>query len=151
MKALVQRVSRAEVRVGEDCVGAIGPGLLVLVAAVHGDHEALATRLAGRIVRLRVFEDAAGRMNRSLRDVGGAALVVSQFTLAADTGAGHRPSFTGAAPPDQARRLVTVLADAIAAEGVPVEQGRFGARMAVESVNDGPVTLWLEVAPTPPG
>lgn len=144
MKALLQRVTRAEVTVAGDSVGAIGPGLLALVCAMPGDEPEAARRLAGRIAKLRIFADEAGRMNRSLLDTGGAALVVSQFTLAADTSRGNRPGFTGAAPPETAEALYRSCAEALSATGVPVRTGRFGADMQVSLVNDGPVTIWLE-------
>ena len=140
----MQRVTRAEVTVAGESTGAIGPGLLALVCAMPGDDEDSARRLAGRIAKLRVFADEAGRMNRSLLDTGGAVLVVSQFTLAADTRRGNRPGFTAAAPPDIAERLYLICAEALAEAGVPVATGRFGAEMQVALVNDGPVTIWLE-------
>ena len=151
VRALVQRVARAEVRVAAERVGATGPGLMVLVCAMRGDTEAEADKLAARLARLRIFPDAAGRMNLSIRDTGGGALVVSQFTLAADTTRGNRPGFSAAAPPEAGERLYLRVAEALAAEGIPVETGRFGADMQVELVNDGPVTLWLEVEPARPG
>jgi D-aminoacyl-tRNA deacylase len=144
MRALLQRVSRAEVRVGDATVGAIGPGLLVLLGVGTGDDAATAETLAHRICRLRMFEDDAGRTNCSLLDVGGEALVVSQFTLYADTRRGRRPGFTGAAPPDVARALWLRFAEAVGAQGVRVALGEFGAAMAVELVNDGPFTIWLD-------
>lgn len=144
MRALLQRVSRASVAVGGAVIGEIGPGLLILACAMRGDDEAGARRLASRAARLRVFRDDDGRMNRSLVDVRGAALVVSQFTLAADTASGLRPGYSAAAPPDEARALVEAFAAAVQAHGVPVATGRFGADMAVSLVNDGPVTIWLE-------
>ena len=125
-------------------VGEIGPGLLILACAMAGDEEEGARRLAGKAARLRVFRDEAGRMNRSLIDAGGAALVVSQFTLAADTSRGNRPGFSAAAPPEEGRRMVEAFAAEIQSLGVPVATGRFGADMAVALVNDGPVTIWLE-------
>lgn len=145
MRGLVQRVSGAEVTVAGESVGAIGSGLLLLVCAMRGDGPAEADRLARKIAGLRVFPDAEGRMNLSLRDVGGGALAVSQFTLAAET-RGSRPSFSTAAPPELAAGLFDRFVTALRAEGVPVETGRFGARMAVSLVNDGPVTIWLDVA-----
>lgn len=144
MRALVQRVSEARVEVAGETLGAIGPGLLVLVCAMQGDTGEAARALAGKIARLRIFRDDEGRMNRSLRDAGGAALVVSQFTLAADTTRGNRPGFSSAAPPAEGERLYENFADLLAAEGVPVERGRFGADMAVSLVNDGPVTIWID-------
>ncbi|MGL6278824.1 MAG: D-aminoacyl-tRNA deacylase [Gaiella sp.] len=144
MRAVVQRVSRAEVRVGGEVVGRCGAGLLVLLGVARGDDADVATRLAGKLARLRVFPDGDGRFDRSVTDVGGEALVVSQFTLLADTSKGNRPSFTGAAPPDEASPLVDAFCAALRAEGVPVETGRFGATMEVELVNDGPVTIVLD-------
>lgn len=144
MKALIQRVREARVLVDGETVGEIGRGLLVLVCAVPEDDEGVAARLAAKIAKLRIFEDAAGKMNLSLRDVGGAALVVSQFTLAADTRKGNRPSFIGAAAPEMARALYESFAAALAEQGVPVERGRFGAAMQVHLINDGPVTIWLD-------
>ena len=144
MRALVQRVTQASVTVGARVTGEIGPGLLVLVCAMQGDGEAQATALAAKIARLRIFADAAGKMNRSLRDTGGAALVVSQFTLAADTSRGNRPGFSAAAAPDEGRRLYDRFSDRLRAEGIAVANGVFGAEMAVALVNDGPVTIWLE-------
>jgi D-tyrosyl-tRNA(Tyr) deacylase len=145
MRALVQRVSEARVSVEGAVLGEIGPGLLVLVCAMQGDTEAEAGKLAAKLARLRIFADAAGRMNRSLLDTGGAALVVSQFTLAADTARGNRPGFSAAADPAEGERLYAHAAAALAREGVPVATGRFGADMQVALVNDGPVTIWLEV------
>ena len=145
MRAVVQRVSRAAVRVGGETVGACGPGLLVLLGARHGDTSETAVRLAAKIARLRIFPDDAGRFDRSLLDTGGEALVVSQFTLLADTGKGNRPSFTDAAPPETAEPLVGRFVDALRAGGVPVQTGVFGAHMEVELVNDGPVTIVLDV------
>ena len=143
MRAVVQRVTRAAVRVGGETVGEIGAGLVVLLGVAAGDGEAEASALAGKVARLRIFENDAGRFDRSLLDTGGAALVVSQFTLLADTAKGNRPSFTGAAPPEEAERLVERFGAALRELGVPVETGRFGARMEVELVNDGPVTIVL--------
>ena len=146
MKVLIQRVREARVLVDGETVGEIGRGLLVLVCAVPEDDEGVAVRLAAKIAKLRIFEDAAGKMNLSVRDVGGAALVVSQFTLAADTRKGNRPSFIGAAAPEMARALYESFAEALAEQGVPVERGRFGAAMQVHLLNDGPVTIWLDSA-----
>ena len=145
MRALVQRVSSASVRVEGAVVGEIGPGLLVLVCAMRGDAEDAPEALARKVARLRIFRDEAGRMNRSLLDTGGAALVVSQFTLAADTRSGNRPGFSAAAPPEAGERACLRFAAALQEQGVPVATGRFGAEMAVALVNDGPVTIWLEV------
>jgi D-aminoacyl-tRNA deacylase len=145
MRAVVQRVSSASVRVDGEVVGASGRGLLVLVGIGHQDTFETAVRLAGKVARLRVFENDQGRFDRSLLDVGGEALVVSQFTLLADTEKGNRPSFTGAAPPEQAEPLVERFRDELASLGVRTASGRFGSRMEVELVNDGPVTVVLEV------
>ena len=131
-------------RVDGAVVGEVGPGLCVLLGVAGGDSAAEADRLAGKIARLRIFEDAAGRFDRSLIDTGGGALVVSQFTLLADTAKGNRPSFTAAAPPEEAEPLYERVCAELRSLGVPVEQGRFGARMEVELVNDGPVTIVLE-------
>jgi D-tyrosyl-tRNA(Tyr) deacylase len=144
MRAVCQRVTRAHVAVAAETVGAIERGLLVLLGVARGDDEASAERLAGKVARLRIFEDDDGRFARSVLDIGGAALVVSQFTLIADTSKGNRPSFTDAAAPEQAERLYDHFCAALNREGAPVERGVFGARMAVELVNDGPVTIVLE-------
>jgi D-aminoacyl-tRNA deacylase len=139
----VQRVSEARVRVDGRTVGEIGPGLCVLLGVARDDREEPAVRFAGKVARLRVFPDEDGRFDRSLLDVGGAALVVSQFTLIADTAKGNRPSFTEAAPPELAEPLFKRFCAELRGLGVPVETGAFGARMAVELVNDGPVTIVL--------
>ncbi|MDJ0950606.1 MAG: D-aminoacyl-tRNA deacylase [Alphaproteobacteria bacterium] len=144
MKALVQRVSAAQVTVDGETVGAIGAGLLVLFCAEEGDAEAEADALAAKIAKLRIFEDAAGKMNLSVLDAGGSALVVSQFTLAADLRKGNRPSFSGAAAPERAQALLARFCDRLRDQDVPVETGRFGAHMEVALTNDGPVTLWLD-------
>ena len=144
MRAVCQRVSEARVTVGGETVAEIGPGLVVLLGLGRGDTPAVAARLAGKIARLRIFEDAEGRFERSLLDCGGSALVVSQFTLLADTRRGNRPSFTEAAPPAEAEPLYLEFCGALSSGGVPVQQGVFGARMAVELVNDGPVTIVLD-------
>jgi D-aminoacyl-tRNA deacylase len=141
--ALVQRVTRAAVSVGGECVGAIGAGLLVFVCAEPADDAAIADRLVERLLKLRVFSDAAGKMNRSLVDVGGGLLVVSQFTLAAELSGGNRPSFSGAAPAAQGRALYERVLAAARARHPVVEAGVFGAEMQVELVNDGPVTIPL--------
>lgn len=146
MRALLQRVSRASVSVAGEEIAAIGPGLLILLCAMRGDSEATAEALAGRIARLRIFRDAEGKMNRSLLDTGGAALVVSQFTLAADTSRGNRPGFSAAAPPEEGERLYLAFAEALRGKGIPVATGRFGADMDVALVNQGPVTIWLDSA-----
>lgn len=144
MRALLQRVASARVEVAEDVVGEIGPGLLILVCAMEGDGPEVTAPLAAKIARMRIFRDEAGKMNRSLLDTGGAALVVSQFTLAADTSRGNRPGFSRAARPDTGRALYEAFAADLAALGVPVATGQFGADMAVHLVNDGPVTIWLD-------
>ena len=144
MRALVQRVSHASVTVEGDVVGRTGPGLLILVCAMRGDTEAEAEKLAQRVARLRIFTDAAGKMNLSLLDSGGGALVISQFTLAADTSRGNRPGFSAAAAPAEGEHLYEHFAACLAGQGVPVETGRFGADMKVELLNDGPVTIWIE-------
>lgn len=146
MRALLQRASRAEVRVDGATVGRIGPGLVVLLGVGHGDDEATADALARRITELRIFRDEDGRTNRSLVEVGGAVLAVSQFTLYADTRRGRRPGFTDAAPPDLATSLYERFAAALGALGVEVARGRFGHEMEVELVNDGPFTIWLDTA-----
>ena len=146
MRALIQRVTQASVEVDGAVIGQTGPGLLVLVCAMAGDDEDATDRLALRVAKLRIFRDDGGRMNRSLLDVGGGALVVSQFTLAADTRTGNRPGFSSAAAPDDGRRLYERFAASLAAQGVTVETGRFGADMTVRLVNDGPVTIWLDTA-----
>lgn len=145
MRAVLQRVSEASVSVGGAVLGEIGPGLMILVCAMDGDTEAEARKLAAKTAKLRIFEDEEGRMNRSVLDIGGAALVISQFTLAADTSRGNRPGFSAAAPPEEGRRLYESYAARLQAEGVPVATGRFGADMKVALVNDGPVTIWLDV------
>ncbi len=144
MRALIQRVSEARVEVEGRIVGEIGPGLLILVCAMQGDSAENADALADKIRKLRIFRDDAGRMNRSLADTGGAALVVSQFTLAADTSRGNRPGFSAAAPPTEGKALYQTFSDALRRAGVPVANGIFGADMAVSLTNDGPVTIWLE-------
>jgi D-tyrosyl-tRNA(Tyr) deacylase len=149
MIALLQRVTEARVSVAQVAIAAIGRGLLVLVGVARGDREAEATRLAERVLSYRVFADDAGRMNRSVRDVGGSLLLVPQFTLAADTSSGLRPSFSSAAPPEIGAALFERFVDEIRMSGVPYGVGRFGADMQVGLVNDGPVTFWLEVEPPP--
>jgi D-tyrosyl-tRNA(Tyr) deacylase len=144
VRAVCQRVSRAEVRVDGAVRGRIGPGLCVLVGVAREDGEEQAVRLAGKVARLRIFADDTGRFDRSLLDTGGGALVVSQFTLLADTAKGNRPSFTAAAAPDEAERLYERVVAELRTLGVPVETGDFGASMEVELVNDGPVTIVLD-------
>jgi D-tyrosyl-tRNA(Tyr) deacylase len=151
MKALVQRVSEASVTVGDQVVGSIGHGLLVLLGVEHGDGEREAALLARKIANLRIFEDAAGKMNRSVLETGGGVLAVSQFTLCADVRKGNRPSFIGAAPPELANPLYARFCDEVAAQGVPVARGAFAAHMAVRLLNDGPVTIWLDTATLPGG
>lgn len=144
MRVLLQRVSRAEVRVEGAVVANIGPGLLALVGVGPGDDEVVAQGLASKSVDLRIFRDDEGRTNRSLLDTGGAMLVVSQFTLYGDTRKGRRPSFIGAAAADLAATLVEAFAAAVAERGIRVAQGQFGAEMEVELVNAGPMTIWLD-------
>ncbi|AXX98463.1 D-aminoacyl-tRNA deacylase [Profundibacter amoris] len=144
MRALIQRVTEASVTVDGKVIGEIGTGLLVLVCAMQGDTTANADTLAAKISKLRIFPDDAGKMNRSLLDIGGAALVVSQFTLAADTSRGNRPGFSTAAKPDEGRKLYEYFAAQIAGLGIPTETGEFGADMTVRLLNDGPVTIWME-------
>ena len=144
MRALVQRVSEAQVSIEGAVIGDIGPGLLILVCAMHGDDDAAARHLAGKIAKLRIFKDEAGKMNRSILDTRGSALIVSQFTLAADTARGNRPGFSAAAPPEEGQRLYERFAGDVAALGIPVATGRFGADMQVSLINDGPVTIWFD-------
>jgi D-tyrosyl-tRNA(Tyr) deacylase len=144
MIALIQRVAEARVSVADEVVGAIGPGLLALVAVQPGDGEAQVERMLERLLGYRIFADAEGRMNRSLVDTGGGLLLVSQFTLAADTRKGMRPSFTSAATPALAQSLFERLLARARERHATVESGRFGAQMMVALVNDGPVTFWLE-------
>lgn len=148
MIGLLQRVSTASVKVDDRLVGEIGPGLLVLVGVEQGDGEAQAERLLERLLGYRVFPDEAGRMNRSLADTGGGLLLVSQFTLVADTNKGTRPGFSSAAPPDEGRRLFNWLVARARARHAPVATGAYGAHMAVALVNDGPVTFQLRVPPS---
>lgn len=144
MRALIQRVTEASVTVAGEIAGEIGPGMLVLVCAMRGDTETNAETLAGRIARLRIFRDTEGKMNRSILETGGSALVVSQFTLAADTSRGNRPGFSEAAAPAEGERLYRHFSQVLANEGIAVANGVFGAEMAVHLVNDGPVTIWME-------
>lgn len=146
MRALVQRVQSARVEVAGEAIGACGHGLLILVCAMQGDDTHTAQALAQKIYKLRVFRDTAGKMNLALKDTGGAALVVSQFTLAADTRSGNRPGFSSAAPPAEGERLYLHFVQSLRDLGVTVETGQFGAEMAVHLVNDGPVTIWLDTA-----
>jgi len=144
MRAVVQRVARASVSVDGEIVGAIGPGLLAFVGALAGDGNLDAAFIAHKLASLRIFHDEAGKMNRSVTDVGGGILVVSQFTLAAETTSGTRPSFTAALPPNQAELLLAELVALLKAQGLTVASGRFGAVMSVELVNQGPVTIILD-------
>ena len=146
MRALLQRVTRAEVRVDDETVGAIGRGLVVFIGVGPADDDAAADGLARTVAELRIFADEQGRTNRSLLDVGGDALVVSQFTLFADTRRGRRPGFSGAATAELAERLYLRFVTALGELGVRAASGRFGAAMAVELVNDGPFTIWLDTA-----
>jgi len=149
MIGLLQRVSQARVDVAGTTVGAIGPGLMVLVCAERADNAAGAERLLERLLNCRVFSDPDGKMNLSLRDVGGGLLLVPQFTLAADTRKGNRPSFTPAAPPEEGKRLFEHMLARARALHSPVAAGQFGADMQVTLTNDGPVTIWLRVEPSP--
>jgi D-tyrosyl-tRNA(Tyr) deacylase len=144
---VLQRTTGARVRVDGSVVGEIGPGLVILLGVGPDDTDAIAGQLARKTAELRIFQDGEGRTNRSLLDIGGEALIVSQFTLFADTRRGRRPGFTGAAPPEVAERLYGTFADALRELGVGVATGRFGAEMAVELVNDGPFTIWLDSDP----
>ena len=146
MRAVVQRITQADVSIGGEVHARCGRGFLILLGIAAGDGEDQAVRLAAKVARLRVFGDDAGRFDRSLLDIAGEALVVSQFTLIADTAKGNRPSFTGAALPDVAEPLYVRFCDALRAEGLQVETGVFGARMEVSLVNDGPVTIVLEAS-----
>jgi D-tyrosyl-tRNA(Tyr) deacylase len=144
VRAVVQRVVEARVRTGDEVVGEIGPGLCVLLGVARDDDEAGAERLAGRVARLRIFENDEGKFDRSVLDTGGAVLVVSNFTLTADTAKGNRPSFSETAPPDRAEPLYHSFCAALRQLGIPVETGVFGARMRLELANDGPVTVLLD-------
>jgi len=144
MRAVIQRVSQARVEVESQTVGQIGPGLLVLLGVGRGDTLEDAVYLAHKIAALRVFADEEGKMNRALAEVGGEVLVVSQFTLYGDTRKGNRPSFVGAAPPDEGKRLYERFCNLLAGQGLHVETGVFQAHMEVHLTNDGPVTLWLD-------
>ena len=146
MRAVLQRVSRAEVRVADEVVGEISLGLVILLGVGKDDDEATADKLARRVTELRMFDDEAGKTNRSLADLSGEVLVVSQFTLYADTRRGRRPGFTDAAPPEHAQRLYERFGAALRDLDVVVATGRFGAAMEVELVNDGPFTMWLDTA-----
>jgi len=144
MRIVLQRVQRGRVSVDGRTVAQIGPGLVILLGVGHQDGEEQARYLARKVANLRIFEDDQGKMNRSVLDVGGEAIVVSQFTLYADTRKGRRPAFVDAAPPELANPLVDRFAELLALEGVPTQKGEFGAHMLVEIVNDGPVTIWME-------
>jgi D-aminoacyl-tRNA deacylase len=144
MRAIIQRVQHGSVTVNGEKIAAIGPGLVILLGIGPGDGEEQATYLAEKIANLRIFEDEQGKTNRSVLDTGGEAIVVSQFTLYADTRRGRRPSFTDAAPPEIASPLVNRFAELLRTHGVPAQTGQFGAYMQVELVNDGPMTIWME-------
>ena len=144
MRAVLQRVSRASVTVDGEITGEIGPGLLILVCAMEGDTDEKARQLAAKIAKLRIFKDDQGKMNLSIRDIGGSALIVSQFTLAADL-RGNRPGFSTAAKPDEGRRLYELFTRLMQDEGITTANGIFGADMDVSLNNDGPVTIWMEV------
>ena len=144
MRALVQRVTSGKVTIDDQVVASIGPGLVILLGIGHGDTEEQAQFLAEKIAVLRIFQDENSKFNRSILDVGGSAIVVSQFTLYADTRKGRRPSFTDAATPELAAPLVDKFASLLAMQGIPTQTGIFGAHMLVEIENDGPVTIWLE-------
>ena len=143
MRAVLQRVTEARVHVDGELVGETGKGFLILVCAMGGDSDAQAEKLAAKVAKLRVFKDDQGKMNLSIKDIGGSALVVSQFTLAADL-RGNRPGFSTAATPAEGERLYRYFSQCLEKEGVPVANGRFGADMAVSLVNDGPVTIWMD-------
>lgn len=144
MRCLLQRVRQGSVSVDGEVIGETGPGLVVLACAMQGDTEANVQAMAKKLTALRIFKDDDGRMNRSLLDTGGGVLVVSQFTLAADTKSGNRPGFSAAAPPQEGERLYELLCATLSDMGIIVGKGRFGADMQVSLVNDGPVTIWLE-------
>lgn len=146
MRAVIQRVSEASVTVDHQIIGKIEAGLLVLICAMQGDDKAQADYLAKKIAKLRIFQDDAGKMNRSVLDIAGSVLVISQFTLAAETHRGNRPGFSTAARPAEGEALYTYFADQLAAQAVPVQRGSFGADMKVKLLNDGPVTIWMDSA-----
>jgi D-tyrosyl-tRNA(Tyr) deacylase len=150
MRAVVQRVTGAQALVEGETVGEVGRGLCVLLGVEAGDDEAVAERLAGKVARLRIFENEEGKFDRSVVDVHGGVLVISQFTLIADTAKGNRPSFASAAAPEQAERLYEGFCEALAGHGIDVGKGRFGARMLVEVANEGPVTIVLDAFGTSP-
>ena len=145
MKALIQRVTSARVEVDGAQIGACGPGLLILICAMQGDTDDMPAKMAAKLSKLRVFHDDAGKMNRSIVDTGGAALIVSQFTLAADTSRGNRPGFSAAAPPDEGRKLYEAFVAEMRALGIACDTGQFGADMQVSLTNDGPVTMMVDV------
>lgn len=144
MRALVQRVAEASVKVDGEIIGEIGAGLLVLVCAMDGDTEMQSAYLARKISKMRIFRDDAGKMNKSVLDQGGSVLVISQFTLAADTRSGNRPGFSTAARPEEGQRLYLDFVERLRSEGLAVETGKFAADMKVSLVNDGPVTIWID-------
>lgn len=146
MRALLQRVSEAAVRVDGAVIGEISEGLLIFVCAMQGDTDDAPVKLAGKIAKMRIFRDDQGRMNRSLIDIGGSALIVSQFTLAADTTRGNRPGFSTAAAPEVGEQLYNAFSDAMRNQDIKVATGRFGADMKVSLNNDGPVTIWMDTA-----
>lgn len=145
MRALIQRVTTANVVVDGAEIGAIDQGLLILVCAMQGDADSVTAQLASKISKLRIFADDAGKMNKSLVDIGGSALIVSQFTLAADTSRGNRPGFSQAAPPAEGERLYEKFIDDMRGLGIPVATGQFGADMKVSLTNEGPVTIWMDL------
>lgn len=144
MRAVIQRVSEASVTVDNEVIGEIGNGLMVLVCAMQGDDKAQADYLVKKISKLRIFKDDGGKMNRSVTDIGGAVLAISQFTLAAETHRGNRPGFSTAAPPAEGEALYEYFCAQLAAQGLPVARGSFGADMKVRLLNDGPVTIWMD-------
>ncbi len=145
MRAIIQRVTEASVKVDGETIGAIDKGYMILVCAMQGDTETNADKLAAKISKTRIFNDDSGKMNLSLLDVGGSALIVSQFTLAGDTSRGNRPGFSSAARPDEGKRLYDYFCEQVRGLNIPVETGEFGANMAVSLVNDGPVTITFDV------
>lgn len=145
MRAIIQRVTHASVTVEEQIVGQIGPGLLVLLAIHQDDEDPLIEKMAGKIARMRIFEDEEGKMSKSVQDIGGSVLVVSQFTLYADTRKGNRPGFTESARPQKAAPMYEAVAEAIASQGIPTQTGQFAADMKVNLLNDGPVTIILDL------
>lgn len=145
MRVLIQRVTQAQVIVGNDVIGKINEGLLILICAMQGDTDIISAKLALKISKLRIFRDDQGRMNRSLIDTGGSALIVSQFTLGADTTRGNRPGFSQSASPDEGRRLYDIFVTDFKALGIAAQTGQFGADMKVSLTNDGPVTIWMDM------